>query len=82
MLTKLDKIEDQLTELQSQMKVGPKIAHKQLIQSLASLTNTRSANYTDGIKRINMIRFLKELIDLGFIYNNDTSEQTCMGCQV
>ena len=79
-LTKLDKLQDQLTDLQSQMKVEPQIADKQPNKSSDSLTNTRSADYTGSIKRINTIRCLKELIDLGFIYDDNTSELMCFVC--
>ena len=58
MLTKLDKIQDQLNELQSKLTVDPKIANKQPNKSLASLTDSISADNMETIKRINAIRSL------------------------
>ena len=79
-LKKLDKIQDQLTELQSQMKVEIERENKQPNKSSASLTNATSADYTESTKRINTIRSLKELTDLGFTYDSNTLELTCVIC--
>ena len=67
-------------ELQSQMKVEIDIENKQPNKSSASLTNATSADYTESTKRINTIRSLNELIDLGFTYDSNTSELTCVIC--
>ena len=77
-LTKLDKIQDQLTELQSQVKVDIEIENKQPNRSSASPTYATSADYTESTKIINMIRSLKELIDLGFKYDSNTSKLMCV----
>jgi hypothetical protein len=80
-LTKLDKIQGQLTELQSQNETKVEKANKQPNKSSFSATNDTSAEYTEGIKTINTIRSLKELIDLGFTYDGNTSELACVVCR-
>ena len=78
-LTKLDKIQDQLTKLQSQMNVEIEIENKPPNKSSsASLTNATSADYTESTKIIDTTRPRKQLIDLGFTYDSNTSELTCV----
>ena len=79
-LTKLDKIQGQLTELQSQNEMRVEKSNKQPNKSSSSATNDTYADYTDDIKRIKTIRSLKELVDLGFTYDSNTSELACVVC--
>ena len=75
LLRKLEEIQSQLTELrsiQTEKKVGDADVQSQTATDYAGTINVGS---------ISTIRSLKELEDLGFTYESDSSELKCVVCQ-